>query len=436
MRKPKLLRFFEHDIVAYQRSHQLAGSEELFTFTEPYQTGLAELHTSTNGRYYELRNNGIKFCEQVGALQVGDLVIEVLPKMDRETTDKTLWHRVLLDMLKACGRLDLRSDHLAGLELQKNTLPELYFEHYVTELEILFRRGLARRYRSEESNVNSLKGKLNFSRQVQQNLFHPARFYTRHTVYDRQHVLHQVLRQALGVIAENHTSFRLRDRVSRLLLEWPKGKPVKVEPALFDRLTLDRKTADYAAALSIARLLLLNYHPDITAGRQQVLALMFDMNALWEEFMVCRLKAAAAAHGWKLLAQKKFGYWSCGNRTKILIPDILLIHQDTQKRVILDTKWKRPQQSRPDDQDLRQLLAYQLYFKADHAYLLYPGSQWGDSPGQFHNEVYLSEEPLFAAANHHAGMLFTSVLNEQNRLIDRANFLDTELVGLLKGKLA
>lgn len=433
--RPKLLRFFEHEPVVYQRSYPLIGSEEVFLFTAPYQKALADLHTSTAGRYYELRNGGIKFCEQVGALQIGDLVIEVLPKMDREVTNKTLWHRVLLDMLKACGRLDLSSNHLANLDLRKNTLPELYFERYITELEELLRQGLVRKYRNEESNVNALKGKLNFAKHLNYNIVHPARFYTRHTIYDRNHLLHQVLRQALLVVAQNNRSFYLRDRVNRLLLEWPEGRPAKIEASLFDRLVLDRKTADYAAAISIARLLLLNYHPDIKAGGQQVLTLMFDMNALWEEFIYRRLKTAAAANNWQLLDQKKHSYWSNDSSYKLLIPDLLLIHRESGKRIVLDTKWKRPQQQKPDDHDLRQLLAYQLYFKADHAYLLYPGRTWANAPGQFHTDVFRSNYKLFQDVQPKAGFLFTTVLNE-DRLIDRTNFLETELVNLLKKQLA
>jgi len=239
----------------------------------------------------------------------------------------------------------------------------------------------------------------------------------------------------LVLVAENNSSFLLRDRVNRLLLEWPESRPVKVEPPLFERLQLDRKTAAYETAISIARLLLLNYHPDIKAGRQHVLALMFDMNALWEEFICRRLKTAAATNGWQLLDQKKYGYWSSGSTGKILIPDILLIHRETGKRVILDTKWKRPKQQRPDDQDLRQMLAYQLYFKADQAYLLYPGRFWDCAQGQFHNDIFRSEEKLFQNVKQHAGLLFTTVLNE-DRLIDRKTFLKTELVTLLKKNLA
>ncbi|MEL6941886.1 MAG: restriction endonuclease, partial [Bacteroidota bacterium] len=50
-------------------------------------------------KYFQLVHQGIRFTQYVGAIQVEDLTIEILPKIDRSTNDKLLCRDVLLDML-------------------------------------------------------------------------------------------------------------------------------------------------------------------------------------------------------------------------------------------------------------------------------------------------------------------------------------------------
>lgn len=66
--------------------------------------------------------------------------------------------------------------------------------------------------------------------------------------------------------------------------------PIKTDDAFFDKIQYSRKTELYKAAIDIAKLILLNYHPDVNKGNNDVLALMFDMNSLWEKFVFTSLR--------------------------------------------------------------------------------------------------------------------------------------------------
>ena len=53
--------------------------------------------------YFSLTNNGVRFNEYVGVLQVGNLLIEVLPKADKNTvtdTERNKWRNTLIVMLR------------------------------------------------------------------------------------------------------------------------------------------------------------------------------------------------------------------------------------------------------------------------------------------------------------------------------------------------
>ncbi len=106
----QLLRFFEYDKVSYQ------------TFSPGQVSAIRRLHTVTGGLYYSLGDTNLSFKEHVGVIQINELTIEVLPKIDREDQDKGKWHDILLHMLKECRFVDAQSSGYANLKLRSNVL--------------------------------------------------------------------------------------------------------------------------------------------------------------------------------------------------------------------------------------------------------------------------------------------------------------------------
>jgi 5-methylcytosine-specific restriction enzyme subunit McrC len=259
--KKEVLRFFEYDKVKFNTLYPLADCDKMIKLSDGHISALRKYHTLSEGTYYELIDNGIRFKEQVGVIQVGNLTIEVLPKIDRNENDGDKWHDILLDMLKECRFIDPHSTGYANLKLKHNSVLELYFEKYVIELETLSHQGLIKKYRTEEGNQTALKGSLIFARHLQLNLTHAERFFVNYTVYDANHSLHQILFQALEVISKI-TESNLRDRINTLLVQWPQSTNIHITASVFDGIPISRKTQPYQEALMIARMILLNYHPD------------------------------------------------------------------------------------------------------------------------------------------------------------------------------
>ena len=321
--------------------------------------------------YYSLINKGVQFNEHVGVLSIGSLVIEVLPKADKGK-DEERWRKILISMLQTVGAFKVHAPSSSALKVKQNFILDLYFELFVKEVEYLYHKGLVKQYRKVESNKLALQGSLQFGKHIQQNLVHAERFYVKHSTYDRMHLMHQVLSQTLQLLRNLNTKESLKSRIGSLLLNFPEVDNVKISESTFNRITFSRKTEDYKYAIEIAKLLLLNYHPDLSMGQTNVLALMFDMNHLWEQFIYVslrrRLKDATVT------AQTSKNFWKPLNGYASMIrPDIVITKGEN--KIVLDTKWKNIGEKNPSPEDLRQMFAYHEYYKADKVALVYPGEE-------------------------------------------------------------
>jgi 5-methylcytosine-specific restriction enzyme subunit McrC len=334
-------------------------------FTAAHWKDLIKLNELHDGEYFKIIHAGIKFSSYVGIIQVRDLTIEVLPKVDNSDSD-TDWRSVLISMLKECEKLSARTYGDAKVKKQNLNLLELYFDLLLSEVEGLIRRGIIKKYRQETSNISTLKGKLLVGKNIQQNLIHKERFYTSHQEYDKNHLLNQILNEALCVVQQFTRGGILADKCNRTLLGFPEVDRVQVTPETFSRITLNRKSSSYDRAIELARLILLNYSPDIKGGKEKMLAILFDMNVLWEEYVLRQLKKAAKGTDIKIKGQAQKKFW----KTRSIKPDILISTPD--ETVVVDTKWKRITNSRPSIEDLRQMYVYNKYWGANRSILLYP----------------------------------------------------------------
>lgn len=338
--------------------------------------------------FFKLIFNGVQFNEHVGVIQVGNTLIEVLPKADKNPhtdNENKKWRDILINMLRAVGGFDIKQTSSSNLKIKPNTILDLYFELFVKEVEYLVHSGLIKQYRKIEANVTALKGSLQFSKHIQQNLIHKERFFVRHTVYDVEHTLHFIIYKTIRLLKQINTNAALNSRIGAMLLMFPEMPELKISENTFDKLNFNRKNQHYKKAIEISKLILLQYHPDVNKGRNHVLALMFDMNLLWEQFVYASLRKHKASET-KIKAQTFKYFWkpANGNRSKIK-PDILI--ENKSGNIVLDTKWKNLNGYNPSPEDLRQMYVYHDYFEANRVALIYPNSLSNINSGKFFDKT-------------------------------------------------
>lgn len=389
---------FEHEILRFDRGEKKITKDQFEALERYYGNGKP---------FYKLVYNGVQFNEHVGVMQVGNILIEVLPKADKtphSVAEDKKWRDLLIGMLRAVGSFDIKSTSSSNLKIKPNTILDLYFELFIKEVEYLLHNGLVKKYRKKEGNVTALKGSLQFSKHIQQNLIHQERFYVRHSTYDIEHTLHFILYKTIKLLKQINTNNDLHSRIGVLLLHFPEMLDIKVSDATFEKLIYNRKNQHYQKAIEIAKLLLLKYHPDVSKGRNHVLALMFDMNMLWEQFIYVSLKKNKNDYI-KIKAQTSKFFWKPENgRRTAMKPDIFI--ETNNGNIVLDTKWKNLNGYNPSPDDLRQMYVYHEYFDATKVALVYPGNNKDSKAG-----IYLKKD-----GNHDDKICSVVLINVENEI--------------------
>jgi 5-methylcytosine-specific restriction enzyme subunit McrC len=361
-------RVFEHQTLIIDKPYPLVrGGEAVFT---------AE-HCDTLGKYIERSHTSamsvghkrIKLGHHVGYLRVGNVSLEVYPKL-REGRPDAAWRDLLLEMLRVVEGARLTPQEQAHLHQRSGDLYELLLTRYLYLVESLLRDGLARAYRQVEANETVMRGRLVVGQNVQQNAARPDRVFVAYDVYDADNLPNRILHRALDRVRRTASTLDLVHGADAAMSAFPDVDPRPISAADWAGWRPDRRTARYVETINLARMILRDERPDLRWGDREMVALLFDMNHLFEGYLA---QAARGLAGVRVHTGKQHRFWSpTTGRGKVLKPDLLAFIDGNPAPVVLDVKWKRPKDDRPDDGDLRQVYAYLHAFGGATGVLVYP----------------------------------------------------------------
>lgn len=386
-------------------------------FTRKHFNKLVQYNDKNGSKFFTVGYNYIVFKQYVGVIQIGKLVIEILPKADSsfasQESAKSKWQTVLFQMLRFCKYIKLESLSSADLKIRSASLVDLYFESFIEEVESLIHRGLTKKYRNNEDNIKFLKGKLIFSKNISKNLIHQERFFTEHQVYDSDHLIHQIIKKGLRILTTISARPYIVSECQRLLMYFENVKDITVNENIFEKITLNRKTEHYQSALLLAKMIILNYSPDLIAGDNHILTILFDMNKLYEKYVFLLLKKWEDEFLINILGQTNTPFWE----NKGIKPDIIIEPRNSSsklKKIIVDTKWKILYDLTPSDVDLKQMYVYNMQFNAEKSILLYPKFQpdLEERKGVYRQ----SSIPSLSKHAHSCHLYFLDLFNEEEKL--------------------
>lgn len=342
-------------------------------------------------RRHELRARGV-----VGVIAAQGCSLEILPKIDvtqeegPERQNAAIRKR-LVHMLAVALDLKIEMGRITDLDWQRETLLEILIRVFCDKLTEAVRRGMPRRYLGHEDDLSALRGTLDVPRQFTHHAANPGRLACRFDELSQDVSLNRIMKAAVVHLSRMSRNAANQQRLRELAFVYADISDVPVPALKWGEVIIDRTNRAWQDLFGMARLFLRNQYQTTSSGTGQGTALLFEMNALFEEY-VGRLVTRALT-GTEFRVTLQGGRLSCLTsledaravfQTK---PDIL-IWRAGQVTHVIDTKWKRIS-SRIDDPkqgvsqgDVYQMMAYAHLYKAPRLTLLYPHHEGlGDNEG-------------------------------------------------------
>jgi 5-methylcytosine-specific restriction enzyme subunit McrC len=240
------------------------------------------------------------------------------------------------------------------------------------------------RYVEVDERVGFLRGKLLTERELAATGTLTGRYACRYELFTPDHLLNRTLKFCNGLLLGQTSTPSTRTVLEENAARLADVSDQTVRPQDLARIRLDRLDREYEPLLEMCRLLIEGYAPGLRTGGIEQLAFVFDMNALFEEFVAAflrRHKDRIELGDGKRLANiepqralgKLFGEFN-------MIVDLILTDTDGE-RFLVDTKYKILDTSRQHD-GLSQSDFYQMYAygnagrrRYDRVILLYPSTE-------------------------------------------------------------
>lgn len=198
-------------------------------------------------------------CRQyVGLVRLGERDIEFLPKIESpqgEESPSVIRHN-LLKMLFVARDIDI---HIPG---EARALPvvsswlDAFIEAFCRELSEQVRRGLTKRYRTDDDDLHVVRGRVLLDEQVTRNVVHQERIACEFDEFDENNALNQAFKLALTRMMGVSRHVGTQRLVRSLLASFDSVDIRSPASAWWRSLRLDRLTARYRRALDLARLFL------------------------------------------------------------------------------------------------------------------------------------------------------------------------------------
>lgn len=394
MREIQALTLFEHERRSFHQLGWLSNEIRIIEILAANERAGREL--------IRIEHDGIKATQNVGLMRLPRLEIQVLPKVDFDTSEfSTPEHNPrrpfqeraaaenLLQMLAYASRIEIKHTELSNLQKQELDWFELLIHLFASELHHQILQGPHRNYQQRDEPIPFVKGKWLVSKQLARR---PYQWQILHMSFDeftQDNLLNRTFRLATELLLG-----LTRDKSNRRMLTairgWLIDIPVdfSLAPSHLRNYTFSRLNSRFETSFQLARLFLSNEAPQMRRGVHGTFSFMFDMNDLFEKFvagfMLRHRQAIFGEHAGKLQIEFQGGVRRVhlmaakreGHKEITLKPDITFRHVDGSPALILDTKYKLLPLTLDHtplyESDCYQALAYMTRLECKKALLLYP----------------------------------------------------------------
>lgn len=313
----------------------------------------------------------------VGIITMNDgTQIEILPKLysQNEESSEEETKRVFLDMLKFLKEMPFKTFNMSNLQVDKNSILEIFIKMFIKEVYQLVKQGLKSTYITHQDNEFFYKGKLKVAEHIKSNYVHKERFFIEYDVFSVNRPENQVIKTTLMHLKKITSSRKNKMDLRRLLLSFEMVDESPEPLKELERIYIDRSIKEYETILQWCRIFLNNQSFTPFKGKDVAYALLFPMERVFESYVAGQLKNSMDNKRYQVKTQDQSYYLFDEPKRFLLKPDIVVAGENTS--IVLDTKWKVLTPNKRDfgvsQADMYQMYAYQKKYAAKMVFLLYP----------------------------------------------------------------
>ena len=324
----------------------------------------------------------LKATSYVGVIQTKNLSIEILPKIYKKDEEE-LHRHIFIEMLKPLLNINEVQINKANLSTTKNkNIYEMFITLFVQSVDKLIHRGLKSQYIAKEDNQYFLKGKLKFNEHIKQNYIHKERFYVEFDEYLQDRVENRLLKSTLELLLKKTNDFENKRALRQQLFIFDEVCLSRNYDADFKKVNTHRGMEYYETPLRFADVFLREKSFSSLRGKENVFALLFPMEKVFENYMEFVLNNSKKyLFISKVIPNGYSGDYLVSNGVCEMInqqPDYLLEMQDTSI-IVTDAKWKlfeMDEKVNISSNDVYQVFSYLHYYNQESenkmAYIFVP----------------------------------------------------------------
>ena len=373
--QPRSISAFEHQLIP------VGEGRGPFAITSLEASRLALLSEARPG-FCTLGYQSIRLAQYAGLVGMGDRILEILPKVEPEVGIPEEGRGIFLRLLRLSRTLKIFTDEKVNQDLRRQSLLDVFIAAYFDAVSSLVRKGLLRRYQTQEDDLSLVRGRLLIGRQASVHAMRVDRLACRFDELTADNMWNRCLKAALHAVRPWISNIDLGRRWAELSATLDEVSLCPVTPEGLDALIFDRQAAHYESAIRWAKWILRTLSPNLRAGHNEAPGLLFDMNQLFESAVVTVLRRRAEAGASVQVSAQETGTYLAtlnvphGRPVFGLRPDIV-IRQAGEVVAVGDTKWTCVKVDRdgyvmPDETHIYQLHAYTSAFPCEHFALIYP----------------------------------------------------------------
>ena len=320
----------------------------------------------------------IKPQNYVGVINIDNKVqIEILPKIDIDDPKIDIGNddelrKLFLKMLYSLKEFKGKSFKNAQLNDSKLPIYEVFIQMYLNEVQELLKKGLKSDYFTIEGNLTFFKGKFLINQHLKHNIILKDRFYM---AYDEFHINrpeNRLIKTTLLKLNKISSNGKNQLLAKRLLAEFEMVNQSTNIDKDFSLVKKDRNAQAYQSLMTWSQVFLKNKSFSTFKGTENVNALLFPMEKIFEAYVAKQLKIKFPE--WNVETQKDDKYLFDNPKTFGLNPDIYMSKGGSA--IVLDTKWKKLIRNSNNygisQSDMYQMYAYAYKYDVENIVLIYP----------------------------------------------------------------